>query len=89
MSEHHSVIFDQNGVVVNVIVVPENDADLGPAWDDDVKAKKIRRITKAERDAGVGAGWKRAANGALIDERPKRPTPEPPASSDRKPPPAP
>lgn len=73
MPERIAAVLDDDGQVVNMIVLPETDAQLG--WPAEQR-KKLRALTDDERKQGVGPGWKRQGNGRFVDERPQ-PEPEP------------
>lgn len=73
MAERTAVVLDEDGTVVNVIVLPAKDSALGPAWMGE-RRQSLRELTAEDQTQGVGVGWKRAKNGRLVDERPK---PEP------------
>lgn len=51
--DHIGVILDETGIVTNVIVLPEYDADLGEAW---AQVNPIR-ASKEEHRRGLSPGW--------------------------------
>lgn len=77
MSETLAAVLDDEGLVVNVVVVdPETVETYAEAVEaDPTPAAAVRVLTAAERDAGVTLGWRRAGNGRLVPP----PEPEPPA----------
>lgn len=70
MAERVAVELNEDGVVANLVVLPEDDADLGEAWAD--RLGRLRVLSQAERRQGIGLGWRRSANGRFVDGRPQR-----------------
>lgn len=55
MSEKIYVLVDDSSMVENLIVVPDNEDDLGPAWDE--KRNSLYDLTIEERPRGVSIDW--------------------------------
>lgn len=66
---------DDDGVVVHGFAVFRVDGKTTPT------PPGLRRLTGTERSLGVTVGWRRAANGKFVDERPAPPEAEPAKSN--------
>lgn len=84
-SETVAAVLDDDGAVVNIVVVDpatvmEYEAALhAEAVRAGGRGPVVRVLTADERQRGVGIGWRRSANGRMVDERPSPPPPSPPS----------